>query len=759
MITPLWVDRFISHARMALVLSAVSIPALAQDAAAPAATWAFNPGKDAFSADALLDLRSLNEDVAGAAGFVHVDASGQLVLGDGKPARFWAVNSDVGKDKVFKATPLGPQEAPSLETHARFLAKRGVNMVRLFALVTPHPDQTLDQPQEDIIDWMQRGVAAMKKAGIYTTLCPYWSAAAQIGPAWGLDDNGGAPAFGLLFFDPKLQEAYKGWWKKILTNPNPYTGIPLGQDPAVAILQLQDEDSLLFWTFATIKGKQKANLAKLFGDFLAKEYGSVQNALSAWSDEKLPLDDASAGTADFRNLYELTQPRPQGGRQKRLTDQLRFFTETMSSFNKMMGDYIHNDLGCKQLVNANSWITADNILLNDAERYSYEPNEVMAVNRYFGGIHQGPNNGWAIMNGDQFTNPSILTDPREFPVSLKQVPGKPMIITESSWTFPNGRAAEAPFLVAAYSSLNGMQGYYWFVARNEQWGQPQSANGYIPSAMKWFFESPDMLGTFPAAALMYRKGYVKKGEPAVVEQRALNDIYTGTSPIIAESATFDPNRQKGAFAVQNNIPNGVDPLAFLVGPVEAIYGGDPGKSQVVDLTKYIDPATKTVQSDTGELSFNYDTGYCTVNTPCAQGATAFFSKHPSFSLPTVDLTSHNEHGSVLVVSLDGQPIAHSAKVLVQVGMGCRPTGWKETPTQFTADGKTVDGFTVANFGGPPWQINSADVSLTIRNPGLKKASVLDPNGNVTGSVDLKASTDGIQFTFPPNALYVVLQAE
>jgi hypothetical protein len=81
--------------------------------------------------------------------------------------------------------------------------------------------------------------------------------------------------------------------------------------------------------------------------------------------------------------------------------------------------------------------------------------------------------------------------------------------------------------------------------------------------VKWFFASPDTLGTFPAAALMYRKGYIKQGEPAVVEQRSLNDIYTGASPIIAEAPTFDPNRQKGSFAPENNVPNGVDLAATV----------------------------------------------------------------------------------------------------------------------------------------------------------------------------------------------------
>ena len=60
---------------------------------------------------------------------------------------------------------------------------------------------------------------------------------------------------GLLFFNPKLQEGYKAWLKALLARPNPYTGIPLAQDPALAIIQLQNEDSLLFWTSQGIKGK------------------------------------------------------------------------------------------------------------------------------------------------------------------------------------------------------------------------------------------------------------------------------------------------------------------------------------------------------------------------------------------------------------------------------------------------------------------------------------------------------------------------
>ena len=39
----------------------------------------------------LKKVRDLNEKVAGQSGFVRVDAAGQLILGDGRPARFWVL--------------------------------------------------------------------------------------------------------------------------------------------------------------------------------------------------------------------------------------------------------------------------------------------------------------------------------------------------------------------------------------------------------------------------------------------------------------------------------------------------------------------------------------------------------------------------------------------------------------------------------------------------------------------------------------------
>jgi hypothetical protein len=89
-----------------------------------------------------------------------------------------------------------------------------------------------------------RYVAAMKKEGIYSLICPYWALTVKPPKSWGVDVAEGKDAHNLLYFDPQMRAIYKNWLRIMLTEKNPYTGIALKDDPALAILQLQNEDSL-----------------------------------------------------------------------------------------------------------------------------------------------------------------------------------------------------------------------------------------------------------------------------------------------------------------------------------------------------------------------------------------------------------------------------------------------------------------------------------------------------------------------------------
>ncbi len=712
--------------------------------AASEGTWAFHPPRDEFSPDALLDLRSLNEHIAGENGFVGRSPEGSdFVLGDGRPARFWAVN-----DAAF---------GTDLARHARFLAKRGINMVRFHCNITPtgHDLMAIDEPDREKL-W--KGVAAMKKEGIYVTYSPYWAGASRTKPALGYLDDGGNHNWGLLFFDAKLQGAYKAWLRQVLTEKNPYTGIPLAEDPALAIIQIQNEDSLLFWTEQGMKVEAHKELRRQFAAFAAKKYGSLETAKSAWQnaepspDQDAP-DDFAHHDAALYITWQLTQRGGSAGQQQRCADQMQFLTETMRHFNQMIGDYLKNELGCKQLVNAGNWRTADNVTMLDAERWSYSANDVMAVNRYYDGAHEGANSGWAICTGDKFTDDSALLHPRELPLTLKQVAGFPMMVTESSWVPPLSHQSEGPFLVAAYQSLTGIDAYFWFATGDEDWRQPGSANGFMPSEGKWVCATPMLMGQWPAAAFMHRLGYIQQGAPVVSEQRPLDDLWHRQMPIIAEDAGYDPNRDQGAPMKQSNIKAGVNPLAYLVGPVVAKYGGPSAPNKAADFSNYIDTERKSIRSITREITLNYGSGWCRLDTPKAQGVTGFLKAAGVSKMADVEIRCTNDYATVLVVAMDNKPLKDSGKILVQVGTTERPLGWKTKPA--TVLGRA--GEEVVNYGHPPWMIVRADVEISVANPGLKTARVLDCNGMPVGVIPLESFGGRATFKFPPDALYVVLQ--
>jgi hypothetical protein len=253
---------------LGIVLSSAALssaPSLGQEAKQPG-TWAFTHAPDAFESKALLDLRHLNEKTAGESGFLKLTPNGRgFALGNDKPVRLWAVGSDVHKSS-----------REDMARHARFLAKIGVNMVRIHSQLNPGAKGSkISDADDKEIDRIRQFVAALKKEGIYVTISPYWATSRDV-TLWGIEGlTGQADLWGLLFFDEKLQEGYKAWAKALYEPNNPYTGMPLAKDPAVGIIQVQNEDSLLFWTTQGMKPPVQERFGKKFAEWLVKKYGSL----------------------------------------------------------------------------------------------------------------------------------------------------------------------------------------------------------------------------------------------------------------------------------------------------------------------------------------------------------------------------------------------------------------------------------------------------------------------------------------------------
>jgi hypothetical protein len=715
-------------------------PGFTGDSDADEGMWAFEPNFDTFSDKSLLDLSYLNTPIKNSGPFITVNKDGDFMSGD-KPVRFWALNSFAQGDMDFE----------DLKRHGRWLSKRGVNMVRWHGHVATDnikEDTKLEDINKKALDDSFKLVAAMKANGIYTCLSPYWGSHTKNKASWGLDhiDNDNLSA--VVFWDTKVQNAYKGWLKELYTTKNPYTGVALKDEPAVAIIQYQNEDSILFYTMQRVKGQVREDLKVLFGKFILKKYGSYDAAYKAWDGRKLKGDDPDKDKLDLEIVWELTQIRSNSGQEQRKSDQLEFYTKLMYNFNKEMADYLRNELGCKQIINAGNWRTADDIRMLDCERYSYDANEVIGCNRYKSTLHNGPKSGYLILPGDTYANRSVLLNPTSLPVSLKQIKGKAMIIPESTWVPPEKYQAEGAILTAAYSSLNGVDTLFWFAHGKQEWDIPFG---------KWSAGSPMIIGQFPAGALIFRNNYVERGKPVVIESRPFEDMWTRKVPLISESQAYDPNRDTSDNS-DMTFDTLVTPLAFLVGPVEVVYGGKQTKSYVADLSEYINKQAKTVDSITGQLSMDYGKGVFKLNAPKAQGAAGWLAKEGLVKLDDVMIKSDNEYSAITVVSMDGAPISSAKKILVQIGTYNRPYKFDEVPADITNKGKTsIKGFKIVSTGQSIWNVEKAKGMVSISNPFVSKAYALDANGMPVKEIELKKSGKRVIFTLPEDALYVVLK--
>jgi len=708
-------------------------------------TWAFAYPNDALRAGAALDLRYLNEPIAGQSGFVTATADGSFLDGAGKPLRFWCINAKF--NDISEA---------DLQREARFLAKIGVNLARFHTDIAPKgKDSAIEDADKKEIDAIWKAESIFKKEGIYVAISPYWRSSG--GKNWGIEGyNGDAELWGVQFFNPTLQAAYKTWVTKLYDPKNPYTGIRLADDPAVAVILSQNEDGLFFWTFQGIKGPQKELLGKQFGSWLTTTYGSLDKAKEAWGGQANPGDDFANGKVGILSTWELNnQPV---GKKGRGADQLAFMAKVQRDHYQDIHDH-YRKIGCKQLINGANWVTSDSVRLNDLERWTNTPDEVMAVNRYFTGKHDGDNNGWRIDPGHVIADETALKNVRAMPTNIKQVQGKPFMITESTWVQPNQYQSEGPFLMAAYQSLTGVDCFFWFAQTSPEYDEKFSMpwlniQGQHPM-FKWSCSIPAIEGAFPASALAFRLGYIKQGKPVVIEQRTLESMEEREYPLIGEDATFDPNRQEGGEAQRNaskrqDVAKGVDPLAFLVGPVEVVYGGDPAKTKVEDLKPFIHADKKTIASNTGEILMDYGVGVCTINAPKIKGACGFLKDAGGTeTLDGVTITSGNRYATIMVVAMDDKPLPQSKKVLVQVGTISRPTGWSVE--------RKGDKEIIAKVGTTPWQVVKTDATIQIRTSVLTKATLLDVAGFPAHEVPCTSAGGVLTVKLPDNAMYVIVE--
>jgi len=674
--------------------------------------WAFEPPLDRFAASEI-DLRPRNEPVAGENGFIG-RKGGDFLLGDGRPVRFWAVNCGPGVVRM---------DAGSVDYLARRLAKLGVNLVRFHGPILERSAADPARVDRKLLDRLHYFVAALKRQGIYTALSFYFPLWFTIRPGFeipGYESTKGQRPFALLYFDPRLQAIYKAWARGLLTTENPYTEsrTPLAREPAVALVEIVNEDSFFFWTFKpeAIPAACRRRLEGEFGSWLKHRYGSIARAVAAWGFlGRIDGDAPTEGRAGLLDAWHMTRDGvKKSGRSRRIRDQVRFLAEHQRAFYAAMAEHFRKDLGLKSLVSCSNWKTADPVLLDALERWTYTAGEVIDQHGYFGGPHRGPASTYSLNAGDTFRDRAGVLEPWALPLRVQAVSGHPQLVSEIGWPNPNRFKAEFPVLSAAYGSLQGVDGICFFAVHGAFWdAEPEK----FPVAL------PTILGQFPATALAYRRRDIQEADTVLEEVLDLEDLFA----LKGSAAVLDQNLDQ---LRKGDVPSGrapasegeagLHPLAFYVGRVERRFARR-GKPVVRDLGPFIDVKSRTVRSLTGELGWNWRTGVVTVDTARCQGATGFLGRAGRIELGDVVIEAASEYASVLVIALDDHPIASARKLLIQAVTEDRPWSW------------TVDGENITALGGYPLNVRDIDATVTLKRAATGcRVQTLDPNGSPRG---------------------------
>jgi len=670
---------------------------------ADAGWFPYEPELDRFTGQALLDLRKLNERQAGEHGFVRRQGEG-FVLAGGEPVRFWGVNVNAEHAAADRS---------SVDYLARKLAKQGVNMVRYHsALFSPAGDPAnIDKKKLDDLHYL---VSAMRGQGIYTLLSFYFPLWFEIKPGYGIEGYGRAGnkiPFSLLYHEPRMQEIHRAWLEQILGTTNPYSGVPLSKEPALAIVEIINEDSYFFWTFSreNIPTQHWQRLERLFASWLAKRYGSLDGAYAAWGGAAAAEDRADG--AEIFPAWHMTRDGLRNAslaQGKRIADQVRFLASGQRAYYRRTRDYIKGKLGYGGLVSASNWTTADPALLEAVEHYSYAPCDVMDRHGYFQGKHEGEGSAYSLRQGHSWQDLSALKNPSSLgPLQFFQVAGYPQIISELGWPNPNRYRADMTSLVAACASLQGVDGVFFFAVGN---------NFLNDQGMRKFqVGSPMVAGAFPAAALLYRLGYLKEGERVVEQYIAPQELFSLSRTSGAAAEALDELRKQDVAGATGQSA-AIDPLSFFVGKVTRQFMA--GHSVRRDLTGNIDRAKKTLKSSSGELIWDYGEGLLRINSWRAQGAAGFLRQAGAIELSHLVVESDNEYGSLLAVSLDGRPLESSRRILIQALTEERPFG-------FSGSAGVIE-----ELGGAPLGVKRIAMRLAIRLKGTAPARVvaLDENG-------------------------------
>ena len=629
--------------------------------------WAFRPPPFDPRAKSVFDACPLNDAPAGRRGFATA-RGGRLAFADGTRARFWGVN--LIADGCFP----GRRTAEGL---AACLSRFGCNLVRLCFLDAPARwwGKTIFAAGDDTrrldptrLDELCCLLAQLKRRGIYVHV--ELLTRREFRKNDGVRDYdklyadvGLSPA---LFFNPRLIELQKEFARQLLTHRNPYTQLRLCDDPAVALVSLMNENTMFLIRRPLLVDRHLApsyqqELTRMWNGWLRGRYKQRAKLAAAWGKalrDREKWDDSSVALSDsFRDegLRNWRGPR--------LRDSLAFLRDVERGYLREMRAYLRG-IGVRAPVSGSSRAAESGQAVMDyVDEHTYWDH---------------PAGGWGWRQ--PIRNVSILAGKagRDHLTSLfaGRVAGKPYLVTEWAFCWPNEFRCEAPVVLAACGAAQDLDGFclYGFGARGGGDG-PYDLNwrSRLDSAFR-LRGQPTVFCQWPVAHMLFVRGDVGPFRHEYVFQTSYDEAWQEAARKTPEPPTPNELFQKGRVG-------------------KRYVSGAAGQPNVAILELETDP----------QLFWRGRTMF--VNSPRTQGAVGFFAGSPA-ALKDVRIETTTEFCSLTVASLTGEPIARSRRLLL--------TG--AARAENTAAAYAQARTRLRELGRPPILIEPVRADITVRTP-------------------------------------------
>jgi len=483
-----------------------------------------DPNRTPYPSSSLNDFSDLQDAPAGKNGFLMVHGD-HFYWKNGMRARFWGIN--------IANSSLQESDA-DIDAMMHNFRTAGFNLIRLHHF--DERDGIIDLNandsrhfQADRLKKLDYWIYKARENGIYVylDLLDY----RQFKPGDGVANAEaiGRSAKPYAVFDRRLIELQKEYAYKLLRDHvNPYTGLAYADDPTVVVVEIYDENGLFMRRalWRSMPEPYETEFRGLWNDWLRERYKDTATLKAAWTDAAgrcalMPGESLEKGNVELPAMTwtpeELSPADLPYSALPRRDDGALFGYEIHRRYLREMHTFLKDEVGVKVPM----CVTGRYDDLADL-RASGEEMDFIGSNFYYDHPYWAVNKpAWELPSYFHNTNPLHDIDDHSLAAatSLARIKGKPFVVREWNYCWPNQNRSAGMVEAAAYGALHDFDAMILFAYETK------------PTARVSYFNvrsDPSRWGMVGICSEVFLKGLVQPSLHKIVVPYNAVDTFTYT---------------------------------------------------------------------------------------------------------------------------------------------------------------------------------------------------------------------------------------